>query len=164
MVFNQEAQSSTHHLQHQFLTLHRNDSGKACEHKLSILLTTSWEGSKTANVIIILTSVLTQIPTHTYPHSLTHSRGFICTQAHTRTPQVEEARTGRGPVEPSSAPAWTPTRFSSAPMPVSEDRRVCGPSRAPRPRLLVAMCTAMQLLKEPDHWAALAFASCKMLF
>lgn len=146
MVFNQEAQSSTHHLQHQFLTLHRNDSGKACGHKLSILLTTSWEGSKTANVIIILTSVLTQIPTHTYPHSLTHSRRFICTQAHTRTPQVEEAWTGRGSVDPSSAPAWTLTQFSSVPVPESEDRRVCGPSRPLQPRLLVllvAMYTAV---------------------
>lgn len=82
MVFSQEAQSSTYCLQHHFLALHRNDSSKVHGHKRSILLTASWEGFKTASVIVIFTCVLIHTHTHVYSHSLTHSLELSCT--HTR--------------------------------------------------------------------------------
>lgn len=81
MVFSQETQSSTYCLQHHFLALHRNDSSKVHGHKLSILLTASWEGFKTASVIVIFTCVL--IHTHTHVYSLTHSLELSC-NTHTR--------------------------------------------------------------------------------
>lgn len=108
MVFSQEAQSPTYCLQHHFLALHRNDSSKVHGHKLSILLTASWEGFKAASVIVIFTCVLIHTHTHVYSHSLTHSLELTCTHTHVHM-AVEEEWTGGGSLILSS----TPGRFSS---------------------------------------------------